>query len=282
VNDFQADSLGLSSAALPLLGALIHERLGVFYDKGRHDVLRDRLAPLVVERGFDSFLDFYYLLKYDESAAADWGRVSDALAVPETYFWREMDQIHAVVKHAVPELVKARSAEPLRIWSVPSASGEEPLTIAMALEEAGWFDRVPIEIHGSDASPAAIERARAGRYRERSFRALPPPLREKYFQLEGSDSLPVPALRRRITSWSVVNLFDDAAVAARARVPILFCRNVFIYFSEAGIRRVTEGFARVMPDPSYLCIGASESLLRVTSRFELTELGGAFVYLKHR
>ena len=52
--------------------------------------------------------------------------------------------------------------------------------------------------------------------------------------------------------------------------------------SEAGIRRVTEGFARVMPDPSYLCIGASESLLRVTSRFELTELSGAFVYLKHR
>ena len=27
----------------------------------------DRLAPLVIERGFRSFLDFYYLLKYDDA-----------------------------------------------------------------------------------------------------------------------------------------------------------------------------------------------------------------------
>jgi chemotaxis protein methyltransferase CheR len=282
VNDSQADSLGLSSAALPLLRDLIHERLGVFFENGRYDVLRDRLAPLVVDRGFASFLDFYYLLKYDESAAPEWGRVSDALAVPETYFWREMDQIKAVVAHAVPAVVAARPNEPLRIWSVPSASGEEPLTIAIVLEEAGWFGRVPIEIHGSDASPAAIDKARAGRYRERSFRTLPPELREKYFREEDGVWTPVPALRRRITSWSVVNLFDEAAVATHARVPILFCRNVFIYFSDAAIRRVVEQFARVMPDPAYLCVGASESLLRATSRFELAELGSAFVYTKHR
>ena len=62
----QADSLGLSSSALPLLRDLIHERLGLFYDNGRLETLADRLAPLVVERGFDSFLDYYYLLKYDE------------------------------------------------------------------------------------------------------------------------------------------------------------------------------------------------------------------------
>ena len=91
-----------------------------------------------------------------------------------------------------------------------------------------------------------------------------------------------PTLQGRITSWSVVNLLDEAAVAARAAVPIVFCRNVFIYFSDAGIRRVVEQFAQAMPCPAYLCVGASESLLRVTSRFELEELCGAFVYVKHR
>ena len=280
VNDSQADSLGLSSSALPLLRDLIHERMGVFYENGRCDTLRDRLAPLVVERGFGSFLDYYYLLKYDEEARPDWERVSDALAVPETYFWREMDQMRGVVAHAVPQLVKARPAEPLRIWSVPSASGEEPLTIAMLLEEEGWFERHPIEIHGSDASPAAIARAQAGRYRERSFRSLPPALREKYFREGDGVWTPIPSLQRRIHSWSVVNLLDDAAVSVRARVPIVFCRNVFIYFSDAGIRHVVDQFARAMPTPAYLCVGASESLLRVTSRFDLEELGGGFVYVK--
>ena len=88
---------GCRAARLPLLRDLIHERTGVFFDNGRYDALRDRLAPLVVERGFDSFLDYFYLLKYDEGAAEDWGRVIDALAVPETYFWREMDQMRGVV-----------------------------------------------------------------------------------------------------------------------------------------------------------------------------------------
>lgn len=274
------DSLGLSSSALPLLRDLIHERMGLFYDNGRYDTLQDRLTPLVVERGFDSFLDYYYLLKYDAASAEDWGRVMDALSVPETYFWREIDQVRGIVSSAVPALIKARPGVPLRIWSVPSASGEEPLTIAMLLEEEGWFDRAEIEIHASDASPSAIARARAGRYRERSFRALPPALREKYFEPDGAAWTARPALRARIASWSVVNLLDDEAVAARARVPILFCRNVFIYFSEARVRHVVEQFARAMPEPGYLCVGASESLLRVTSRFELEELGGAFVYVK--
>jgi chemotaxis protein methyltransferase CheR len=282
VNDSQADSLGLSSSALPLLRDLIHDRMGVFFDNGRYDLLRDRIAPLVVDRGFASFLDYYYLLKYDEGAAEDWGRVMDAISVPETYFWREIDQVRGIVARAVPELVMANPGAPLRIWSAPCASGEEPLTIAMMLAEEGWFDRVPIEIHGSDASPAAIERAKAGRYRERAFRSLPLALREKYFREENGTWTVDPGLHRRVTSWSVVNLLDEAAVAVRAAVQVVFCRNVFIYFSDAGIRHVVEQFARAMPSPGYLCVGASESLLRMTSRFELEELGGAFVYVKHR
>jgi chemotaxis protein methyltransferase CheR len=62
--------------------------------------------------------------------------------------------------------------------------------------------------------------------------------------------------------------------------PIIFCRNVFIYFSHAGISRVLNMFARWMPSPAYLCVGASESLLRRTTTFELTEIGGSFMYLK--
>jgi chemotaxis protein methyltransferase CheR len=274
------EGLGLSDAAVPLLRDLVHERTGVFFETARCDVLAERLAPLVVERGFESFLDYYYLLKYDDSAAGEWLRVMDALAVPETYFWREIDQIRAVVECVVPALVKALNGAPLRIWSVPCASGEEPLTIAMVLDQAGWFDRVPIEIHGSDASPAAIARAAAGRYRERAFRTLPERLRTRYFRENGDAWTPEPDLSRRITSWSVVNLMAPDQVLTRAQVPVIFCRNVFIYFTEAAIRTVVERFADAMPPRGYLCVGASESLLRVTARFELQEIGGAFMYVK--
>jgi chemotaxis protein methyltransferase CheR len=276
------DSLGLSASAVPLLRDLVHERLGLYYDNGRCDMLSDRLAPLVLERGFESYLDYYYLLKYDEGGPAEWTRVMDTLSVPETYFWREIDQIRAVVDVIVPALAAARPYEPLRIWSVPCASGEEPLTLAMLLDQAGWFDRAAIEIHASDASPAALSRARAGRYRERAFRSLPAALRERYFRRDGDAWIVDAALQRRIASWSSINLMSDAEMAAAPSAPIVFCRNVFIYFSDAGIRQVVDRLARLMPTPGYLCVGASESLLRAGTQFELDEIGGAFVYVKRR
>ena len=275
------DALGVPTTGVEVLRQLVHERTGIFVDANRADVLAERLAPLVLRRGFRSFLDLYYLLKYDEGAApAAWREVFDALAVPETYFWREVDQIKAVVCRIIPELVRCARGATVRIWSVPCASGEEPLTIAMALEESGWFDRAAIEIHASDASPAAIERARAARYRPRSMRALPPHLAEKYFSAVDGVFVPSPALQRRVTSWSTVNLLAADEVAAFARSPVVFCRNAFIYFSPDAIRRVVDIFAASMPAPGYLCVGASESLLHVTTKFTLEELDGAFVYVK--
>jgi chemotaxis protein methyltransferase CheR len=277
--EFRTQSLGLAGGVTSIFCELIHARLGLRYDASQVDQIADRLAPLVVARGLASFLDYYYLLKYSDDPA-EWGRVMDALAVPETYFWREIDQVRAVVDHVIPELVDRGGAQRIRIWSMPCASGEEPLTIAMMLAEQGWFDRAVIEIAASDASPAAVAKARAGTYGPRSFRTLPLTLREKYFQPAGNRAWTVsPDLQRRVT-YDVVNLVDEAAVARHAAVPIVFCRNLFIYFSDESIRRAVETMANAMPDPGFLCLGASESLLRLATRFDLREIGGAFVYVK--
>lgn len=274
----QNGDLGLSTSAALLLRDLIHEQAGVYYADSRCDLMVDRLAPLVIERGFDSLLDYYYLLKYDASASAEWGRVMDAIAVNETYFWREIDQVRAVVDVLLPPLVEAGKGR-LRIWSVPCATGEEPLTLAMLLSEAGWFARAEIEIVGSDASPAAVDAARRGRYRDRSFRSLPAEMRDRYFSREGEAWRVDPGLHSRVR-WAVTNLMSPGDLDEFADAPVIFCRNVFIYFSEDSLRRTVRAFAERMPFPSYLCVGASESLLKHTTDFELEEVGGAFVYAK--
>ena len=133
----------------------------MFFDNGKSDLLIDKLSPLVIERGFSSYLDYYYLLKYDASAPVEWQNVMNALSVQETYFWREIDQVRALVQTLVPQWHARNASSTLRIWSAACATGEEPLTIAMALNEAGWFERAPIEIFASDASSKAIERADA-------------------------------------------------------------------------------------------------------------------------
>lgn len=274
---YRVDSLGLSGSVTQVFRDLIHQRLGLFYDATNFDQLADRLAPLVVARGLGSFMDYYYFLKYSDERE-EWTKVMDALAVHETYFWREIDQLRAVVDVVVPRLAR-RGGSPLKIWSVPCSTGEEPLTLAMLLSEAGWFDRLPIEIIASDASPEAVAAARAGRYGARSFRSLPACMRDKYFVSDDDRWTVVPELQRRV-SYDVVNLVADDEVGRHASAPIVVCRNVFIYFSEESIRRVLGVFERAMPAPGYLCVGASESLLRRTVAFELQEVGGAFMYVK--
>jgi chemotaxis protein methyltransferase CheR len=278
---FNTGSLGVTGGADRLLRDLIHERTGLFFDNGKGDILTDKLSPLVVERGFTSLLDYYYLLKYDEAAQDEWLNVMNALSVPETYFWREMDQVRALVEWVVPRWFAAPGAGPLKIWSAACATGEEPLTIAMALEEAGWLGRAPIEIHASDASTAAVEKARRGVYRERSFRNLPPPLRAKYFtQEDATKTWRVDARLHAAVRWGVVNLMNEAEAAPWAAANVIFCRNVFIYFSDQTISRTVRSFAAHIRPPGYLFVAASESLLRLSADFELQEIGNAFVYVR--
>ena len=265
---------------LPLLRDLVNTHTGMFYDQERLDQLRDRLAPLAVERGFDSLLDYYYLLKYDGDASGEWARAIDALSVQETYFWREVDQVKALADRIIPALIDA-GRQSIRICSVPCASGEEPLSIAIALEEAGWFGRVPIEIHAGDASDAALRKAAGNRYGLRAFRQLPVALREKYFDALAVNTWAAkPSLRARVTSWNRVNVVRPEELAALGAADVTFCRNLFIYFHDTTVRLVAEQFAERMRTPGFLCVGAAESLLRVTNRFVLQDIGGAYVYVK--
>jgi chemotaxis protein methyltransferase CheR len=260
-----------------LLRDLIHERTGIYFEDERLDTLLDKLSERVAAQSCSSYLDYYYILKYEDRGREEWLRVMDAFSVQETYFWREFVQIRTLVELIVPAWFKT-GRKPLRIWSAACATGEEPFSLAIALEEAGW-GRHPISIRASDASEAALARASAGIYRERSFRSLPPELRERYFQ-------PVPEgtriLRERLlpVTFSRANLVSLGDIADLAAAEVIFCRNVFIYFSPEAIRRTVRLFAQAMPDNGHLFVGASESLLKLTDQFELRDVNDAFVYLR--
>jgi len=276
---FYSESLELSQGVFSLLRGLIHERLGLFYEDEKRDLLADRLSPPVLESGFDTFLDYYYLLKYDETAGAHWDRLMDTLSVQETYFWREMDQIHTLVKVLIPQYAKEAPLEPLRIWSAACATGEEPLTIAMALEDGGMLNRFSIEIKASDASGKALQKAASGIYRDRSFRNLPESLKNRYFSPTPSGMAITESLHKTV-QFKKANLLSPNDIASLARSHFIFCRNVFIYFSQQSIKKVVDLFYEHMPSPGYLFVGASESLLKLGTPFELEDIGGAFVYVK--
>lgn len=272
-----AGQISVPAGVPVLLRDLIHQRTGLFFEKDRLDTMIDKLAERAAAHECRSYLDYYYILKYEEKGPDEWLRVMDAFSVQETYFWRELAQIMTLVNVVVPAWFRANRG-PLRIWSAACATGEEPTSIAIALREAGWGDH-PITIFASDASEAALAKARTGVYRERSFRTLPAELRAKYFETiaEGSRIrrellLPITFLR--------ANLVSTSDIGQLASSPVIFCRNVFIYFSTDAIRTTVDFFADRMPDDGHLFVGASESLLKLTNHFELRDVHDAFVYVR--
>lgn len=276
-----SDALGISDTAYALLRDLIEQRLGLIYENGKRELLVDRLSQITAAQGMQSFLDYYYTLKYDDQAERYWTELADQLAVPETYFWRQPDHFDSLIRHIVPEHMQERSGQPLRIWSAACCTGEEPYSIVMALLEARLYDRLRVEVVGSDASAAMVARARRGVYGERAFRNLSNEWRDRYFTKHDLGWKISEDIISRV-DFRVLNLIDEEEILRMPRMDVTFCRNVFIYFSDEAIRRAADLLSRCLRPGGHLFLGAAETLTRVNSNFLLTEVGNSLVYVNNR
>jgi chemotaxis protein methyltransferase CheR len=266
--------------AMSLLVDLIHSRTGLRFDDNRKVMLLDKLTQLLKEGQFNSITDYYYFLKYDSEADDEWKRLQSVLAVNETYFWREFDQISAAANLIIPHLLHERPQKPVRIWHAACASGEEPFTLAMALNENGGFQNGSIEILATDFNQLALEKARAGIYRQRTFRSIPPDIMARYFKPAGIGQYQISQSIQERVNFKYLNLMDEQSMTSIGSFDLIFCRNVFIYFSDKAMRQVVTWFHQALPPEGYLFTGAAESLLRLTNLYKLVEIGTAFGYQK--
>ena len=268
-------TLPLSDAVFTILRALVAERVGIHYDVTEKEIFADRISVRAEELEMTSLLDYYYHLRYDAEGEAETHELVEALVVNETYFFRESDQLTALVERILP---RARAASrPVRIWSAACSSGEEPLTLAMMLAECGMLDDV--EIVATDISARILQRAKSARFGPRSMRVFPARA-ERW--LEPADAKGMRRVREELcarVTFARVNLMDPSSYPAGPFDAIL-CRNVLIYFDDPTVVRVVDRLAAALRPGGVLCVGASESLLRYSTALECEEIGGAFFYQK--
>jgi len=267
-----------------LLRDLIQERLGLFFDD-HNDVqmLTSKFAGRMDQVKCESFLDYYHLLMSEGPAAkAEWRYVIESLTKRKSGFWRHALCTRQLSESVLPQLLTGSHQRPLRIWSASCSTGEEPISIAMAVNEAGLFDRADIEIFASDACDDVIETAKQGVYSEQRVQHLDAHLRNKYFVQDRDGLRVVPALHQRI-HWTVAHLMNRDEVAELARSNVIFCRNVFIYFSAHAICKTLHLFAEFMPAGAYLFSDAGEfftTLISSSRLFEPLNLGGSDVWIR--
>jgi chemotaxis protein methyltransferase CheR len=81
-----------------------------------------------------------------------------------------------------------------------------------------------------------------------------------------------------------VNLLDEAQVARFVQggdgLDVIFCRNVIMYFDREARKRAIASFFEQLAPGGYLLLGHSESLLNLSTRFELVQLRNDTVYRK--
>jgi len=262
-----------SAQVIAILAALVEERVGLHYRQEERELLGDKLVTRAEDAGFESLLDYYYFLRYDDPDGAEMKRLIQALLVQETYLFRELRALEVAVEQAVmPVIRRGRKA---RIWSAACASGEETVSLAVLMAERGLLDRC--EIIGSDVSEVALERARRGRYRSRSLRSEGLELAARWLQRDG-DEIVVPQPLLDAVELRKVNLCVPAEVAAQGELDLLVCRHVLIYFSEPTVVAVVASLAERLREDATMIVGVSESLLRFSTRLVGEEVAGAFLY----
>lgn len=265
------------SAAPPvfaILSALVEECAGLHYAPSEQAAFLDRVNTRCQEAGFSSLLDYYYYLRYDPAGPAELQELVAYLVVNETYFFRELDALKLVVKRFLEPLVRAGRRP--RVWSAACATGEEPLTLAMLLAQAGLLEQV--ELVASDISQRALDTARSGSFSRRSLRhVVEPALASRWLREEGGHVKIAPELPRAI-DWRRVNLCDPADSRRVGPCDVILCRNVLIYFRDETVVRVIEALASSLRKDGALFVGVSESLLRFGTALACEEAESVFFY----
>lgn len=259
----------------------IHDYSGIFFDDDSRGLLEKRLGSRLQALHIGSFLDYYRFLKYDRRRDDELVRVMELLTVNETYFFREPRQLQAFSKEILPELASRRASDRrFRIWSAGCSSGEEPYTLAMLILEDGRFSGWDIEILASDINPQVLQKARQGEYRSHSFRATEHYFQKKYFSPGEKGSFRIRDEVRRYVTFGNLNLLDEKRVHLLGAVDVVFCRNVLIYFDRCAKSRVAEVFHATLKGGGYLLLGHAETLMNISTAFELCHLKNDMVYRK--
>lgn len=241
-----------------------HSRINLGPDK--QELVSARLGKRLRATGRNNIEDYCLLLRGPEGAE-ELGHLIDVISTNHTYFFREEGHFTALRDLILPDLERRRVHErwpALRVWSAACSSGEEPYSVAMALDEyfSGRAAAWPSLIEATDISTRVLAKAEAGIYPDETVSRIGPARAKAYFQKgygpqEGY--FRVRAAIRDTVRFRRLNLLEGTPPFTEP-FHVIFCRNVMIYFDrptqEELVRRLK---SRLIPG-GYLLVGHSESL----------------------
>lgn len=257
-----------------------YRKTGIQFEDSKRYFVDKRLIERIEATDSGNFRNYFIMLRF-ETTGEELQLLTNLMTVNETYFFREEYQFKCLVNSILPEITaQKKNDRPLRIWSMPSSSGEEAYSIAMYLLEY-WpgISQWDVEIISSDIDTSILAKARQGRYSARSIQGLPKNLLNKYFRHNGDDYQICDDLRNAV-EFTRVNLMKPAEVRSYRDFDVIFCRNLLIYFDDLSRRQAADTFFDALNPGGFLLLGHSESMSRISSLYQVRKFADSVVYQK--
>lgn len=256
----------MNTAVFQAIKDLVRQRCGLVLDGIAEDRLRAALQRALQAQGQ---ADLPRLQRALEADSLLFDHLVSQLTINETYFFREPHQIELCVQHILPRLQQADQQRPLRVLSAGCSSGEEPYSLAMALEQH-WGPRArDVQIDACDLDRPVLDKARAGRYTAFSFRGVDHQIRERFFLAQGRRFELRADIRQRVNFFELNLLAPVWPTTAGAYDLILF-RNVSIYFDPETRARIQRQLADRLHPGGILIVGSTETLANDLGILQLT------------
>ncbi|MGA5299110.1 CheR family methyltransferase [Nucisporomicrobium flavum] len=249
----------ITTAGVARFRAVLADTLGWAFD----DKDAGQLAQVLLRRADATGLERgEYLARL---AAGDWepelGMLAEELTINETYFFRHGEQFRVLADVALPERVRARSAQRvLRLLSVGCSSGEEAYTLAIVARQVQPDPDWIVSVLGVDASLAVLRRAQTARYSAWSLRETPDAVRERWFhphdgqyEVDARIRAAVRFLRHNVAG-------DDEDLWRPGQYDVVFCRNLLMYLTPEARDTLIRRMTGALSPGGYLFLGHTDSL----------------------
>lgn len=170
------------------------------------------------------------------------------------------------------------------IWSCPCATGEEPYSIAIILDNLeSQVRRFPkYKIVASDISQEAIEKAKIGIFTDDSMKEISDYYEEKYFTKQethfGHNNLIKEKIKNKI-EFTVEDVTEGHQMPYK--YDIIFCRYLLIYFNRENRHKFLRIIENRLAENGILILGKTETLFEKWGSLQLIDSRNR-IYIKSR
>jgi len=274
-----ANDYVLTDAQFHRIRQLVREHTGISLSEAKRQLVYGRLSRRLRALKLPSFAEYLELL--ERGVAAELEEFTNAITTNLTSFFREPHHFEYLASDVLPKIVaKDSGVRRARIWCCAASTGEEPYSIAMVLREAqDMLNGFDVKLLATDLDSAVLATASAGVYNAERLKSVSSTRASRFFRKgagEQAGHYRVQDELRNLITFKQLNLMHEWPV--RGPFDAIFCRNVIIYFDKETQRALFERMAALQRPGDMLFLGHSESLYRVSDKYELV---GRTVYRRN-